>query len=118
MKKNTKAIIVIIPILFLVIFSYRYYQYIIQKNYILEVNTICNSEIENCFDSSDLSFGQNPYKKVRVLDKYAPKCLEEHNCDSFYCPVSLGKDKCEITYCSDETKVDGEGCTNKIITNQ
>ena len=114
MSKFSKNFFITIPLLIVVVIGYRYYQYIIQKNFILEVNTICNPQIENCFDAiDDLSFGQNPYEKVSVLAKYAPKCLEEHNCEGFSCQAGLDTNFCLITYCSDETKVDGEECTNQ-----
>ena len=118
MRNNFNYVILIITIIMFLTGGYRYYQYIIKQNYILEINTICDSNISNCFTSSeDLSFGQNPYEKVNIVERYAPKCLEEHNCNSFSCPLGLSSDLCEITYCSNDTKADGEECINKVITN-
>lgn len=94
------------------IVGYRFHQYMVERNFVIEVNTTCDSKVENCFSASeDLSFGQNPYKKVKIIAHYAPKCLEEHNCESFTCPNDVGNSsECEITYCSNDTKVDGEEC--------
>jgi hypothetical protein len=112
MKNNFNYVVIVFILIILIVGGYRYYQYINEKNFILEVNTICDSQTESCFDASeDLSFGQNPYEKVSILAKYAPKCLEEHTCDSFSCSAGLTANQCEVTYCSDDTKVDGEECT-------
>jgi len=114
MKKNIKYLILITPILFLIVSLYRFEQYMVNKNFVIDVNTLCDPSTENCFDSTnDLSFGQNPYKKVEIIARYAPKCLEEHTCESFVCPDNLNNpNDCIITYCSAETKVDGESCVN------
>ena len=108
---NNKFLSLIVLFILFFVF-YRYYQYAVVKNFVLEVNTICNSKLESCFDASeDLSFGQNPYKKVSIIAHYAPKCLENHDCESFSCSEDLKNiSQCKITYCSDDTKVDGESC--------
>ena len=91
----------------------------IDRNFILEINTICDSKANGCFSATDyLSYGQNPYEKVTVTARYAPVCLEEHNCDSFSCPEVLQKDSiCEITYCSNDNKDDGESGVGPINKN-
>lgn len=117
MKKTTIYFFIIAFLLIFIVGGYRYHQYIIDKNFILELNTICNSEKENCFISSDpgINFGQNPYEKVYIIAQYAPKCLEEHSCDSFSCPVSLDSSKCKIFYCSEDSKSDREECASPNI---
>jgi hypothetical protein len=111
-ENKFKYLIVTITIIILVVGGYRYYQYMVERNFIIEVNTICDPQKEVCFSATDdMSYGQNPYKKVTLTARYASQCLEEHNCDSFSCPGVLEKSGiCEITYCSDNTKDDGEEC--------
>ena len=118
-KSNFNYLIFAIIITIMFVGSYRYYQYMIERNFIISVNTICDQQNESCFSSSpDLSYGQNPYKKITLTANYAPKCLEEHNCDSFFCPSILEKSSiCEITYCTDDTKEDGEECVGPINKN-
>lgn len=119
MNISSKYFLSLVFILFLVLTGYRYYQYMIERNFTLDINTICDSKVNSCFSASeDLSYGQNPYEKVAVTARYAPVCLEEHNCDSFSCPSVLVKNSvCEITYCSDDTKEDGEECIGPINKN-
>ena len=111
----SKKVKFLFPIIFILVFffvvGYRYKEYVLDKNFILEVNTLCDQNSGNCFtsSSSDLNFGQNPYKKIKILASYAPKCLEEHSCESFICPANKNSE-CEITYCSNDTKTDGEEC--------
>ena len=118
-KSNFNYLVVTIILIILSVGGYRYYQYMIERNFTIEVNTICNPKINTCFSASDdLSYGQNPYEKVTLTARYVPQCLEEHNCSTFSCPGVLEKSSiCEIVYCSDNTKDDEEECigsqTNK-----
>jgi hypothetical protein len=119
MKRQTIYFFVILIALIFIVGGYRYYQYMVEKNFVLELNVICHPENENCFSSSDpdINFGQNPYEKVEIIAKYAPKCLEEHTCNDFSCLPSLDNGKCKITYCSEAIKVDGEECVGPNINN-
>lgn len=102
-----KTFLFIIVAIF-IIASYRYNQYILDGDFILNVNVDCEQGEENCFDpSSDSSFGDFPYKKVEIFSRNAPKCLEEHTCGVFSCEGIKG---CSVTYCSDETNLEGESC--------
>jgi hypothetical protein len=114
-RRNTKVFFIFLVCLILIAVGYRFKEYLIDRSFILELNTVCDPKMENCFNSTtDLSFGQNPYEKVKITASYAPKCLEEHDCDNFSCPTVLkNTEVCEITYCSDTTKVDGENCTTQ-----
>lgn len=96
--------------LFCVTVGYRYYQYMVKKNFILEVNVACDPNTENCFkaDCSGDGCDTSTYKKVTISAHDAPKCLEEHNCDTFTC---TGISSCTMTYCSKDTLADGEVCT-------
>lgn len=112
MDKSSKYIFAIIFVLFCITVGYRYEQYIIKKNFTLEVNTVCDPSTEKCFqmdcDATSPDCDTSTYKKVSILAHDAPKCLEEHNCESFSC---AGISSCSITDCSTETFVDGEVCT-------
>jgi hypothetical protein len=111
-KKSINNLILIFIIVILLVGGYRYYQYMIKKNFILEMNTICDVKTEKCFSPSpDLGFLDTPYKKVSIIANLAPRCLEEHNCESFSCSnISDDPNICAITYCSDDTKDSGEEC--------
>lgn len=102
--------------IFLIVIGYRYQQYLLTKNYTLEINTICNPRAERCFklDGADSSVDPESasYKKVDILAQYAPACLEEHTCTDFSC---AGISQCTITYCATDTIVDGESCISDII---
>lgn len=115
MNKDTKFFIFGIIVLMMIIGAIRYDQYVIQRNFILDVNTSCDPTTESCFvwdcdPKTDEECDQTPYKKVEILEREAPKCLEEHECENFTCE---GKDSCTVTYCSEDTIVEEEGevCT-------
>ena len=118
MSKNPKYFIIFILLVTLIIVLYRYQQYIVSRNFTLEINTVCDAKTENCF-VADCSIENDPecdtttYKKVEILDNYAPKCLEEHACEAFSCDQI--KDNCSITYCSSSTLEDGEKCAEPLI---
>lgn len=93
--------------------AYRYQQYVVDKNYLLEVNAPCDVTTHSCFTSDcspqdDLSCPPGPYEKVEIRKAVAPACLEEHTCTSFACPAG---GTCAITYCSSDSLEDGEHCS-------
>jgi len=112
MDKSSKYIFAIVIILFCLVVGYRYQQYILNKNFTIEVNTSCDPNTEKCFkadcDATSPDCDTATYKKVEILARNAPKCLEEHTCDSFSCDSIAS---CSITYCSTDTLSDGEICT-------
>lgn len=112
MNKNTKFFLVVLLVLILIVVGYRYKQYYLDRNFLIEVNTVCDIESENCFvaDCSieeDPDCDDTPYKKVKILANEAPACLEEHTCEVFSCEE---KENCSVIYCSDESLEDGERC--------
>lgn len=100
----------------LAVLVYRYYDYNIQRHYILEVNTVCDPAQEQCFiaagsDYEDV-YNSEPYKKVTIRADYAPECLEEHSCSAFTCEGVAGA--CVITYCDEETHDETETCVVEV----
>lgn len=100
-------------LILLVVVGYRYEQYVISRNFIIQVNTSCDPAKENCFISDcspedDLSCPDGPYKKVEILSADAPRCLQEHQCTEFTCD---GIRDCKITYCAADILEDGESCS-------
>lgn len=97
--------------------AYRYYDYVVERNFTLDVYTNCDPTAHSCFNLTDPSLGygfeDGPYEKVNITAKYAPACLEEHTCSSFSC-AGISESKCSITYCSADTLSDGEACTNTM----
>ena len=100
-------------ILIVAVIGFRYYEYVLNHNFVMNVYTACNPAIEQCFVSDcspadDLSCPPGPYKKIEIRSSDAPKCLEEHTCKDFRCD---GIVSCTATYCSAETLEAGESCT-------
>jgi hypothetical protein len=116
-KNNSIYLSIIVMILVIIVGAYRTYEYIVRKNFIIEVDTVCNPEINSCFSSEELNFGQNPYEKVKIMAKYADSCLYEHTCEQFSCG-ELSDESCEITFCSDQTVIEGETCVGEITSNK
>jgi hypothetical protein len=116
-KKSVWCLYIFALLVVFVTIGYRCYQYIDNRNFVLEVNTICDPQIEKCFvQSSDFGFLETPYKKVTIVASLAPRCLEEHTCEAFFCPTDLKNAyECQTIYCSDETKKEGEECSGESI---
>lgn len=110
MNRNSKYPIIMLALLTLIVGGYRYYQYVVEGNFLLEVNMACDPQHEACFSpSADSGIGSGPYKKVEINAHYAPKCLEEHNCENFSCQ-NIPAGKCTMIHCSDSTRTEGEEC--------
>lgn len=91
---------------------YRYYDYMILKDFTMSVYAPCNQNSEDCFivtEESDVffDFQYEPYKKVEISYSVMPKCLEEHTCEEFSCGELS---ECSTTFCSPETQEEGEVC--------
>lgn len=117
MNKEARYFLYFILLMTLVVIFYRYQQYVIKEKFILKVNTACNSINESCFvadcsSEDDTECDVVPYKKVDILNAYAPKCLQEHSCSEFSCESS--ESECSITYCSSDTVEFGEKCSEFI----
>lgn len=96
------------------IIGYRFDQYFVRHNYLVDADVPCNPATERCFvadctPENDLGCDTSPYKKVEIRASNAPTCLEEHTCSSFQCAGPA----CTVTYCSDDALSDGEVCTPK-----
>jgi hypothetical protein len=116
MQRGAKLWIALFLAVICIVAWYRYDQYVVQKNFLLEVNAVCNPASEACFvadcsPTDDPFCDTTPYKKVEILASEAPACLEEHTCESFSCD---GIERCSITYCLDEIKEDWESCTEIV----
>lgn len=112
MQKSTKLTIIFIFLSLFVVMVYRYYDYVFDKNFVLMMNTKCDPSRELCFSTDDpsLDFDKGPYKKIEILAKDAPACLEEHTCENFSC---AGIKSCTETFCSSQNITEGEKCVNQ-----
>ncbi len=112
--KSYMFFILLIACLVAAVTGVSYYRYVVERNFVIQVNTACNPSAEQCFISDcspadDLSCPVGPYKKIDILDAGAPPCLEEHSCSDFTCG---GIASCNETYCSSENLGDGESCAS------
>jgi hypothetical protein len=111
MLRKETILTVFLTVTMLITISYRFYDYVIEKNIQLYTYASCNTEKETCFivdeENAYYEFQTHPYKKVSILDAYAPACLEEHTCEEFKCDNLAS---CEITYCAEDTLEEGEYC--------
>ena len=100
-------------IIIVVICAYRYNDYVVNKNFLLVVNTSCNTYengrcfVSDCQGSSDCDI--TPYKKITIYAKVAPVCLGEHSCQNFSC---TNTNNCKTEYCLTENVSEGEICSN------
>ena len=114
MNKKKGHLFVLLLVGLIVVVGMRYKQYIFDRHFQLKVSAVCNPETEKCFVSdclpeSDQECDTTPYKKVEIIDSFAPTCLEEHTCEYFSCD-KISSDKCSVTYCSQDVLEEGEVC--------
>lgn len=103
---------ILFALLLLSVAANRYHHYIIREDFHLEANASCDPLQDRCFVSDcsvdDPECNPSPYKKVHVLARNAPKCLEEHTCENFQC--APGDATCAITYCDADNLEEWELC--------
>jgi hypothetical protein len=109
------VILPLFAVLILTVVGFRYNEYVIHRNFVMDVNAPCDPSTEACFTSScspaeDLGCPVGPYKKIEINNADAPRCLENHQCTHFACD---GIASCTTTYCSSDVLADGESCTEK-----
>ena len=117
MHRNPIYTLMVFALIVLVVVGYRYKDYILDNNFLLDVHAECGSNEGTCFspncsEEGELGCDSVPYKKVEILASEAPKCLEEHACKNFFC--SIDQASCNITYCSEESLEEGEECYQPI----
>ncbi len=116
MLRGPRAFLFAVVILMLAIVGFRYEQYVIERNFDVIANTVCDPQIEECFvldcdPDTDEECDVTPYKKVAIIANQAPQCLFEHSCEEFSCD---GRASCEITYCTEEALEEGELCSVRV----
>ena len=116
--KNVPIVLPLFVVFIMCVVLFRYYDYVIQHNFVMDVNAPCDTSTEQCFvqdcsptDKPDCPGG--PYKKIEIKNADAPRCLENHQCQSFSCD---GIASCTTTYCSKDTLADGESCFQTATT--
>lgn len=116
MNKKNKPIkfLMYLGLFILFLTGHNFARYFVFKDYPLNVFTACDPNRYVCFekvaDDPSFSFYSGPYLKVEISAKYAPSCLDEHDCVNFTCEDIPGF--CKITYCSEEDLEEGEMCSN------
>jgi|GEM_PF-3414311 len=101
------------------IVAYRYNQYVVDKQYVVDAAAPCDSSQNSCFvadcsPDGDASCDTTPYEKVELPGALAPDCLLENSCEDFACNA---ENDCAITYCSPDQTEDGEACTTAPAEN-
>lgn len=113
MNKNPANLLILIILVLLAVIVYRYDQYVLKKNFLLNIATACDPSFESCFvvdcsPEEDEECDQTPYKKIEIRASEAPMCLQEHSCDTFECEPGTS---CVASYCSDDALEEGEICS-------
>lgn len=108
---TSRYFILMILVVVVAVFGYRFNAYVLEKDYTILANTICDPLTESCFvadcdPDEDSDCDISPYKKVEILAHEAPACLLEHTCEQFACST----ESCVVTECSEEDLEEGEVC--------
>ena len=110
-RNKSLAFLIFLIIAVFAIVGYRFQNYYITRDYVLNVFTPCDPTAHSCFAAdesiADPSFQTGPCEKVEIIAHYVPPCLEEHTCKDFSCE---GITSCKISYCSNDLLDVGESC--------
>lgn len=102
----------ILLLVVVMIFVYRFNDYVIKKNYLVFVDVPCIVDQERCFDPDQgLSVLESPYKNIQISAKNKIICLEEHSCNKFSCDDLT---MCQEKYCIHEEQGDGDLCFGEM----
>lgn len=111
MKSAVKNLSFLFLLIVILVVANRFHQYYFERNFLINVNSACNPEVESCFsptcESDELGCEPVPYKMVEIIASAAPSCLEEHTCEDFQCEPGT---RCSIQYCDTEVIQEGEEC--------
>jgi hypothetical protein len=116
MDKRTKILIPLLIIFFIFSVGAKYYNFVVERNFIVTSEISCDLEIESCFVwdcdmESDPECDYTPYKYISKNAKNVPYCnpYEEGECAELSCDTN--EQECEITLCTEETVGEEEYCT-------
>jgi hypothetical protein len=98
-----------------IVFLQSFFHYYLNKNYPVFSLTSCDPHVDSCFianeGSANFPFAEKPYRKVEVVAKNAPLCLDEHTCTDFTC--GAGDSSCIITTCNSDSLEEGGHCVEQ-----
>ena len=90
----------------------RYHGYLGERDFLLYATVPCDPERHACFtgfcSEDDPDCSPDPYAKAAVSAQAAPACFEEHSCSAFSCE---GRERCAISFCSEDALEANERCT-------
>lgn len=121
MDRKSKILLSILLILLVVSAAYKFYVFVIERDYVIAAEVSCDPSEEPCFvwncSLEDPECDQTPYKYITKNAKNAPVCdpyTEE--CNELVCEA--GEPECEYTVCSEETLSEEEFCLYEPITEE
>ena len=103
MNNKSKTFFSIFFVCIMAVFMVSFYKYYIQRDYDISAEAYCDPAKEECFVLDE--DGQISYYKI--IDKKASGISLT---ESGGLSCNDGED-CEVTYCSEDTKVEGEECS-------
>lgn len=115
MDKKSRYLLYLLIILLVGSAIYKFYKFVIERDFIITAEISCDPEVENCFiwdcDIADEECDQSPYKYITKNAKNAPLCdpYTDEGCEELFC--SPGEADCEITICSEDELGDEEICS-------
>lgn len=110
MDKKSRYLLVIFVVLFLASVGWKYYVFIIERDFIVRTTTPCDPTEEVCFADGTEDAGY--YKKIEKNAKNITPCnpLENDVCPDLVCEPN--EEDCTVLHCSEETLEAEETCTN------
>lgn len=111
-SRSTLTLIVFVLAIATIV-GYRYDQYVVQRDYLVDAAAPCDAAQQTCFvadcsSQEDAECDTTPYEKVELPGRLAPSCLLENSCEAFDCSTA---NDCSVTYCTPDGAEDGETCT-------
>jgi hypothetical protein len=99
--KISKTILYILILIILILLSYNFKKYVIEKDFLVYLQAPCTEDESKCFELDG-----EKYIKVYQKAYYIESCASGE-CDPYQC---LETEDCEIIFCSEETIEEDESC--------
>lgn len=114
MDRRSKIFLGLFLVLIALSGAWKFYQFFIERNYLIHTEVSCDPETESCFvlecEDGDEECEQVPYKKLETAAYLVPSCdpYADEECPEPSCEPESSS--CVVTYCSEDSIAEGESC--------
>jgi hypothetical protein len=117
-ERKSTVLIVFFSLVVISAVAWKYYDFVLQANYLVHDVIECDPSLESCFkwdcDTSDPECDVEPYAKIEKLATNI-SCIDGA-CEPLQCEEDEAD--CSVTYCSMETLEEEEICIQTVVVEE